>query len=84
MLRTIAPALDWCLLANGWIDYIILQRSSVLDVAAGILIAQEAGATITDWQGRPYRHQPFAPDHFPSLMASNGLLHEEVRRLIRE
>ncbi|MBO8165212.1 MAG: inositol monophosphatase [Brevibacillus sp.] len=83
LLRTIAPALDWCLLANGWIDYIILHRSSVMDVAAGILIAREAGARITDWQGEPYRHTPFDPEHLPSMMASNGRLHEEVRRLIR-
>ncbi|UFJ39351.1 inositol monophosphatase [Brevibacillus humidisoli] len=84
LLRTIAPALDWCLLANGWIDYIILQRSSVMDVAAGILIAQEAGAKITDWQGQTYQHKPFDPDDLPSMMASNGPLHEEVRRLIKE
>ncbi|MCK9907373.1 hypothetical protein MXD63_46170, partial [Frankia sp. Cpl3] len=51
LMRTIAPALDWCLLAHGWIDYVVLQRSGIMDVAAGILIAQEAGAKVTDWQG---------------------------------
>ncbi len=82
LMRNIAPALDWCLLANGWIDYIVMQRSSIMDVAAGILIAMEAGASVTDWQGNPYRHEPFQEEYQPSLMASNGLLHEEIRHLI--
>jgi myo-inositol-1(or 4)-monophosphatase len=82
LMRTIAPALDWCLLAHGWIDYIVLQRSGIMDVAAGILIAQEAGATITDWDGNPYRHQPFDEAHLPSLLATNGPLHGEIRNLL--
>jgi myo-inositol-1(or 4)-monophosphatase len=82
LMRNIGPALDWCLLANGWIDYIVMQRSGIMDVAAGILIAQEAGASVTDWQGNPYRHEPFRDDHLPSLLASNGTLHEEIRKLI--
>ncbi|MFY0542628.1 inositol monophosphatase family protein [Brevibacillus sp. H7] len=84
LMRNIAPALDWCLLANGWIDYIVMQRSGIMDVAAGILIAQEAGAKVTDWQGVPYRHEPFQDEHQPSIMASNGHLHEEIRRLISQ
>jgi len=82
MMRTIAPALDWCLLANGWIDYIVFHRSGIMDVAAGILIAQEAGAQITDWDGHPYLHQPFSEEHLPSLVASNGVIHEEIRKLL--
>lgn len=84
LLRNVAPALDWCLLANGWLDYVVMQRSGIMDVAAGIVIAQEAGATITDWQGNPYRHEPFHQEGFRSLLASNGHLHESVRSLIQE
>lgn len=84
LLRNVAPALDWCLLANGWLDYIVMQRSGIMDVAAGIVIAQEAGATITDWQGQPYKHEPFHQESFRSLIASNGHLHETVRDLIQE
>jgi myo-inositol-1(or 4)-monophosphatase len=84
LMRNIAPALDWCLLANGWIDYIVMQRSGIMDVAAGILIAQEAGARVTDWLGNPYRHQPFHQDHQPCLLASNGPLHDEIRCLLAQ
>lgn len=84
IMRNIGPALDWCLLANGWLDYIVMQRSGIMDVAAGILIAQEAGATVTDWHGNPYQHVPFQPEHNPSFVASNGHLHEAIRSLIQK
>jgi myo-inositol-1(or 4)-monophosphatase len=84
LLRNIAPALDWCLLANGWLDYIVMQRSGIMDVAAGIVIAQEAGATITDWEGKLYTHEAFYEDQARSLVASNGHLHEKIRGLIQE
>ncbi|MGE5703490.1 MAG: inositol monophosphatase family protein [Clostridia bacterium] len=84
VMRNIAPALDWCLLARGWIDYVVMHRSSVMDVAAGILIAQEAHALVTDWEGEIYRHQPFSPDHLPSLIATNGNLHEPVQNLLKK
>ncbi|NGQ96820.1 inositol monophosphatase [Brevibacillus sp. SYP-B805] len=82
LMRTIAPALDWCLLAHGWIDYVLFHRSNLMDVAAGILIAQEAGALVTDWQGEPYRSQPYDQEDLPSLLATNGPLHDEIRRLL--
>ncbi|MFD2370777.1 inositol monophosphatase family protein [Brevibacillus sp. GCM10020057] len=84
LLRNVAPALDWCLLANGWLDYVVMQRSGIMDVAAGIVIAREAGATITDWQGNPYRHEAFRQDSVRSLLASNGHLHETIRGMIQE
>lgn len=84
LLRNVAPALDWCLLANGWLDYVVMQRSGIMDVAAGIVIAREAGATITDWQGEPYQHKTFRVEDLASLVASNGLLHETIRGYIRE
>ncbi|MCK9909694.1 inositol monophosphatase, partial [Microbacteriaceae bacterium K1510] len=81
LMRTIAPALDWCLLAHGWIDYVVLQRSGIMDVAAGILIAQEAGAKVTDWQGNEYVHQPFDAEYQSSLLATGGPLHQEISEL---
>ncbi|NRQ54399.1 inositol monophosphatase [Brevibacillus sp. HD1.4A] len=84
LLRNVAPALDWCLLANGWLDYIVMQRSGIMDVAAGIVIASEAGATITDWQGEPYRHEPFFQDQTRSLVATNGQLHDTIRAMTVE
>ncbi|MGO0062367.1 inositol monophosphatase family protein [Brevibacillus fluminis] len=84
LMRNVGPALDWCLLARGWIDYVVMQKSGIMDVAAGILIAQEANARVTYWDGSPYQHQPFDETHLPSLLATNGVLHEELRKLIAE
>lgn len=83
LMRNVGPALDWCLLARGWIDYIVMQKSGIMDVAAGILIAQEANALVTNWDGTPYKHEPFSADRLPSLVATNGVLHEKVRALIQ-
>lgn len=82
LMRNFAPALDWCLLAKGWIDYIVFDRSGIMDVAAGILIAEEAGAMITDWAGNKHRHQPYDEAHLPSLLATNGKLHGDILRLL--
>ncbi len=84
LIRTIAPALDWCLLAHGWIDYVVMQKSGIMDVAAGILIAQEAGARVTDWQNQLYQHTSFDPDALPSLVATNGFIHDQILSLIQK
>lgn len=84
LMRTIAPALDWCLLAHGWIDYVVMQKSGIMDVAAGILIAQEAGARVTDWDNKEYQDMAFDPEGLPSLLATNGLIHERILNLIQK
>jgi len=83
VMRNIAPALDWCLLAHGWLDYIVMQRSGIMDVAAGILIAEEAGAKVTDWSGNRYQHTSYDLSYETSLVASNGPLHQKIMDLIR-
>lgn len=84
VMRNIAPALDWCLLAHGWIDYIVMQKSGIMDVAAGILIAQEAGAKVTDWDSKEYQDMAYDPEGLPSLVATNGLIHERIINLIQK
>lgn len=46
-----SAALDLCLVADGQVDAFWEQELNLYDVAAGALIAQEAGATVTDFQG---------------------------------
>ena len=46
-----SAALDLCLVADGQVDAYWEQELNLYDVAAGALIAQEAGATVTDFQG---------------------------------
>jgi myo-inositol-1(or 4)-monophosphatase len=46
-----SAALDLCLVADGQVDAFWEQELNLYDVAAGVLIAREAGATVTDFQG---------------------------------
>lgn len=60
-----SAALDLCLVADGQLDAYWEQELNLYDVAAGALIAQEAGATVTDFQGNP--------GVFPKqILATNG------------
>jgi myo-inositol-1(or 4)-monophosphatase len=43
--------LDLCLVADGQVDAFWEQDLNLYDVAAGALIASEAGATLTDFMG---------------------------------
>ncbi|WP_134685964.1 inositol monophosphatase family protein [Brevibacillus migulae] len=83
LMRNIGPALDFCLLAHGWIDYIVFHKSGIMDVAAGLLIAQEAGAVITYWDSSPYEQEPYDEAKLPSFLVTNGVIHEDIRRLLR-
>lgn len=47
-----SAALDICLVADGQVDAFWEQELNLYDVAAGALIAREAGATVTDFQGK--------------------------------
>lgn len=46
-----SAALDLCLVADGQVDAFWEQELNLYDVAAGALIAKEAGATVTDFKG---------------------------------
>jgi myo-inositol-1(or 4)-monophosphatase len=60
-----SAALDLCLVADGQVDAFWEQELNLYDVAAGALIAQEAGATVTDFQG----NTGIFPKH---ILATNG------------
>ena len=46
-----SAAVDICLVADGQLDAFWEQELNLYDVAAGALIAQESGATVTDFKG---------------------------------
>lgn len=48
-----SAALDVCLVADGSFDAFWEQNLNLYDIAAGSLIAMEAGASVTDFKGRP-------------------------------
>ena len=51
--RAGAAALDLAYVSAGWLDGYWEDRLNSWDVAAGIILVQEAGGTLTDFKGRP-------------------------------
>ncbi len=73
-----SAALDLCQVACGRLDGYWELDLDPWDMAAGSLIVQEAGGKVTDRYGAP-----FSPYH-RSIVASNGLLHQEMLEVLRQ
>lgn len=76
-------ALELCYVAAGKIDAFIDVRRTLrlVDIAAGQLLVKEAGGIVTDGTGNPL----FLPDNHikpVNLVASNGMIHQEILNLI--
>lgn len=70
-------AYDFCLLAAGKIEAVINNDTEIYDYIAGKLIAAEAGALITDFQGQP------GQDKDSVFVASNAsTLHQKLLELV--
>ena len=67
-----AAALDLCYVACGRLDGFWELNLRAWDVAAGSLIIQEAGGTVTGGAGEPYRADN------PTIVATNGHLHMKL------
>ena len=73
-----------CLVAQGRFDAMLTLRDSWhWDLAAGALILQEAGATVTDRSGRPLRFNTPQP-HSPGILAAPPALHAELLARLTE
>jgi myo-inositol-1(or 4)-monophosphatase len=71
-----SAALDFCLVADGRLDGYWELGLQPWDVAAGILIVEEAGGRVTDAAGRPVDVDR------PEVVASNGRIHDEMRSVL--
>ncbi len=70
-----SAALDLCLVADGQVDAFWEQELNLYDVAAGALIAQEAGGSVTDFKG--------SNGVFPKeILATNGKILEQILPLM--
>lgn len=70
-----SAALDLCLTAEGQVDVFWEQELNLYDIAAGALIAKEAGATVTDFEGRE--------GIFPKqILVTNGKLLDQILPLM--
>lgn len=74
--RAGSAALDLCWVACGRTDAYYESNMGAWDRAAGVLIAREAGATVTDL------HPPFGDD--VGVVAANKTLHDRLRELLDE
>jgi myo-inositol-1(or 4)-monophosphatase len=72
-----SAALDLCFVACGRFSGFWEQNLKPWDTAAGALIAQEAGARITD-----FSNEPFAVDK-KEILATNGKIHKEMLALLQ-
>jgi myo-inositol-1(or 4)-monophosphatase len=72
-----AAALDLAYLACGRLDGFWEIGLKPWDTAAGYLLVEEAGGTLSDFNGAPF--SPFIPE----LLASNTLLHKDLTVLLR-
>lgn len=73
-----SAALDLAYVAMGRFDSFWEFGLNPWDTAAGVVLVEEAGGKITDMQGQPYTLGG------PSIVASNGLIHDEMLRVAAE
>ncbi|MBT8358051.1 MAG: inositol monophosphatase [Deltaproteobacteria bacterium] len=71
-----SAALDLCFVSCGRFDGFWEQNLNPWDTAAGALIAQEAGATITDFSNMPF------DIYQKEILATNGKIHQEMLSLL--
>ncbi|PIU50499.1 MAG: inositol monophosphatase [Desulfobacterales bacterium CG07_land_8_20_14_0_80_52_14] len=71
-----SAALDICYVACGRFDAFWEQNLNPWDTAAGFRIALEAGATVTDYDNRPFTLEN------KSLLVTNGHIHDEMLSLL--
>lgn len=71
-----SAAFDLCMVASGVFDFFWESELSPWDVAAGQLLVEEAGGTLTTYSGGTY--SPWQK----TILASNGYVHEEIVKII--
>ena len=74
--RAGSAALDLCYIASGRFDGYWEMKLRPWDVAAGALIVGEAGGRVTDFSGGPFSI------YGRECLASNGLIHEDMIRIL--
>ena len=73
-----AAALDLAYVAAGRFDAFYEEGLRPWDVAAGVLLVEEAGGRVTHYDGSPFRV------YTPPIAASNGLIHEAMLDVLRQ
>lgn len=71
-----SAAIDLCWTAAGRFDGFYEHKLQAWDSAAGVLILEEAGGKVTGFDGK--KHSIYQPD----ILASNGVMHDEILKVI--
>ncbi len=71
-----SAALDLAYVAAGRLDGFYETDLNRWDIAAGALLVEEAGGTVSSYTGQPFRSRS------GEILASNGRLHEPMRAVI--
>lgn len=72
-----SASIDLCLVADGTYDGFWEKRLKPWDVAAGVLLVEEAGGRVESVEGSPVPPWP------ETIVASNGLVHDALVALVR-
>jgi len=73
-----SAALDLACVAAGRFDGFWEFNLNKWDTAAGVLLVEEAGGKVSDFEGKPYQLGG------PVILATNGGIHEEMRAVALE
>ncbi|MEQ1354061.1 MAG: inositol monophosphatase family protein, partial [Candidatus Acidiferrum sp.] len=73
-----SAALDLASVAVGRFEGFWEFGLKAWDTAAGVLLVEEAGGKVTDFDGQPYQLGG------PVILATNGFIHEEMRAIAVE
>jgi myo-inositol-1(or 4)-monophosphatase len=73
-----AAALDLACVASGRFEGFYEEGLRPWDVAAGVLLVEEAGGRVTHYDGAPFNI------YATHIAASNGLVHDEMLRVLAE
>ena len=73
-----SAAIDLCWTAAGRFDGFYEHKLQAWDSAAGFLMVEEAGGTVTDFEGTHY--SPYQPH----LVATNGKIHQELLEVVMD
>jgi myo-inositol-1(or 4)-monophosphatase len=73
-----SAALDLCYVAAGRFDGFWEVKLNAWDMAAGVLLVQEAGGRWTDFEGKP------STIHTKKMLSTNGIIHEQMIEVLRK
>jgi myo-inositol-1(or 4)-monophosphatase len=74
-----SPALTLCAIAAGRLEAYCEYAMDPWDIAAGQLILEQAGGTLTQFDGRPHESADRA-----DVVASNGHIHQELITALKD